>query len=143
MVAEVHSLADARARSASSITLDAELAIALAELCVQVDAEEGLPQARLTQEALLALRNQVVPVMGAGGRALVPVEALYAMARELLDSRVELRTVKGSWESYELGRVSREDFESDVSCVAELAGADAARETLECSLTIETSGGAT
>ena len=76
--------------------------------------------------------------MGSGSSALIPVEAAYALIRELLDSRAELRTVRGAWEAFQAGRVSRGDYDTDVSCVAELAAIDETRQTLDCKLTIET-----
>lgn len=136
--AEVVSIETARARRRAAVILDADLAATLAELADMADPEESLPQARLNRDALLKLKNDLVPVMGGGARAVVTVEALYAMARELLDSRIELYTVRTSYAAYEAHRVSRADHDNDISCVAELAGVDEQRETLDCELTIET-----
>lgn len=87
-----------------------------------LEREQALPRARLTGEASASLRRQLLEHADKPGDAVLPVAALYAMNRELMQQRAMLLSLSGIWAAYQRGESTREVFETDIRLlVADIA----------------------
>jgi hypothetical protein len=92
--------------------------------------EMALPRARLTDEASAGLRRQLLEHADKPGDAVLPVSALYAMNRELLQQRATQLSLIGIWAAYQRGESSREVFENDIRLLAADIADDQKLETI-------------